>query len=33
MIWGAIIIFGALTLFYLSIIKWLKALEEELRDE
>ena len=33
MIWGALIIFGALSLLYLSIIKWLKALEEELRDE
>jgi len=33
MIWGAIIIFGVLTLLYFSIIKWLKALGEELENE
>ena len=33
MIWGAIIIFGVLSLLYFSMIKWLKALGEELEDE
>ena len=33
MIWGALIIFGALTLLYLSIIKWLDALGKELENE
>jgi hypothetical protein len=33
MIWGILIIFGVLTLLYISIIRWLDALGKETEDE